>query len=511
MHSRLRLTQIVSVVGIALSGCGGAARVDKLPSLTEQMVATMKTIKDADSAKAAAPKLEELAGKVRAVQLQLKSGKAEAPSDPDQFQERETAALEEYGQELVRISSIPGAPQHLQVMIKKMTPDRGLASEVGSQLDKALAERKPDKSRATKPTTTSATSEDHAASRPEAVANPRKTRNTADAEGPKSGTAAPAGGSPPDAFPIAQKPQLRPDPNYKGDVADVPANSFWRKWLPTAKKGDFIEYEEGAVVEFEKGVPSRTHREVVDVVGEFAIIASVHQIGGSTIETRVRMKVGPEAEKTPGTRGSRPAVGSETISVAGRQLKCQVAKEGTATIWSCDEVPFDGVVKEERPGARQRLVAFGRGDGPSPLISAAAPASAPPAGATTPPPRPAPPGSSPPSVGTSPNSGKPRAVEKIEELQASIEESQQEIDRLDNELREANSAVDGLQKKVQRVSMSAAKSKRSKDAKGELQRELKEARSNVSKLERDLKRQQDHLARFEKELKKYQAQIPGAE
>src|SRR5215469_18929230 len=137
----------LSAIALLLPGCGGSPGVDDLPSVTEQMIEVMKTIKGADSAKAAAPKLEALADKIHAYQEQVKSGKNTPPADPAKFAERQTAALTAYGDEMQRISSIPGAAVNLQAMIKKMTPDRELAAAVGSQLDAALrdlpADNKP--------------------------------------------------------------------------------------------------------------------------------------------------------------------------------------------------------------------------------------------------------------------------------------------------------------------------------------------------------------------------------
>src|SRR5215469_15162074 len=77
---------------------------------------------------------------------------------------------------------------------------------------------------------------------------------------------------------------------------------------------------------------------------------------------------------------------AETVVVAGRPLKCEVYKSPGRTEWLCDEVPFDGIVKYELPNSkesRQELADFGRGSGPSPVVSAA-PKPAEPAAAASP-------------------------------------------------------------------------------------------------------------------------------
>jgi hypothetical protein len=137
----MRSTTAAVVLGcVLLSGCGkgsspakttpaatgtnaaAAGQTDDLPGLTQQIVTVLKTIKDEASAKAAAPKLEELAGKVDAIQEQTKAGTAPPVANPEDFAKRQMAAMQDYGKELARIGEIPGAAEHLQGMMSKFAP-----------------------------------------------------------------------------------------------------------------------------------------------------------------------------------------------------------------------------------------------------------------------------------------------------------------------------------------------------------------------------------------------------
>jgi hypothetical protein len=48
--------------------------------------------------------------------------------------------------------------------------------------------------------------------------------------------------------------------------------------------------------------------------------------------------------------------------VGDRTLVCRVTKEGNLTKWICEEVPFEGIVKEEGPQFKHELVDFKRHD-----------------------------------------------------------------------------------------------------------------------------------------------------
>ncbi len=493
-----RAFTFLSCAAALLSGCGGSPSVDDLPSVTEELVATLKTIKDADGAKAAAPKLEELAEKIHALQKQSVAGNATAPSNPEQFAQKQQTALAVYGEELVRISSIPGAAQQLQGMIKKLTPDREMVASFESRAGKAMQEISPAAPHSPPPASTPAA--EGTGGIQSALAKAASTAET----NPKVAAREPA--SPPvpaaPAQATAERPDLRPDPNYKDPIADVGVNSNWSKWFPTAKKGDFVELDSDAGI--------RHRHEVVDVVGDSAIITTIHHTGSSKLESRVKMKVLPKSmTPPPGMQGpAAKNVGAETISVQGRELKCQVVKLGAQTTWYCDEVPFDGIVKEAQgPRVEATLIAFGRGTGPSPNIppEAATPSSTPAPAAKI-----ATPSSPPPAAVSAPGANEQeRDRKKMEDLQASIEKCRAEIERLTPELRQSKTTTEGLEKKVKRVTIAASKSKRSKEVKGELQRELSRARDASSKLEKELKKNQDQLDKLEKQLKTLEERSSG--
>lgn len=484
---------ITSAISATLPGCGGSPGVDDVPSVTEKMVEIMKTIKDADSAKMAAPKLEALADKIHAYQEQVKSGKNTAPADPGKFADRQMAALTAYGDEMQRISSIPDAAVHLQSMIKKMTPDQELAAAIGKQLDSAVRDL---------PANMNPTPVDGGAAATN-VGGSAATNGASAATAPASNTASVA------AAPESSKmPDLRPDANYKGVVADVLVNDHWREWFPSAKRGDFVLVD--------TGVTGANRHEVLEVVGDTVVIASIHQAGSGKVESRVRMKPGPEAVKPPGASAPLPVESSsnETIVVDGRSLNCEIRKKGKFTIWYCSEVPFDGIVKRESSQSRETLIAFGRGTGNSPDMSAASPVSA--AASSAAPTTPF--GQSPPQT-TQASGAKPVATpsaggaanpqdidQKIADLQNAMDKCQEQIERLNDELKEQQKSADELDKKLKRLAMSSSKSKRTKDTRSEFQRDLSKSRSEISRIEREIKKNEDQLDRSEKQMKTLQAQ-----
>ncbi|HVX62805.1 MAG TPA: hypothetical protein VHC19_19455 [Pirellulales bacterium] len=512
-----RLVWTAAVIAVLLSGCGGSPSVDDQPSLTEQMVEIMKTIKDADSAKSAAPKLEALAEKIHT--LQKESLKGTAPSDPESFMQRQVAALDAYGAEMTRISNIPGAPQHLQGMIKKLTPDSETTAAFNSRVEQALDGARPNVPMPgdSKPgDVQSASPIDGAAANIASGARPAASPNSV-APGPQTppaanpapvATPAAVAAAQPAAVPAPAKFDLRPDPNFKGPIPERSVTWELSQWFPTARKGDFVEFEAVLGRGPQGDVVRRERHEVLDVVGEYAIIASVDQLDTHKNENRVKMKVAANEPWPPRPSWPPKALGAQTIMAAGRQFPCEGVKYGGVTAWYCDEVPYNRTVKHEQHGVNKMLIAYGRGSGPSPVVPAivtaspmARPISAPQAQAV----RPAAP---PPATPPAPQGAS--SAEKIESLQASIDEYQREIDRSTKELKAAEANVEGLEKKLKRLAIASSKSKRGKNAKSEFDRELKQARSEISKLKREIQKNEERLGKAEKDLKFYQDQAAGA-
>lgn len=465
----LRLLSIAAMIAVLLSGCGGSPSVDNLPSLTGQMVEIMKTIKDADSAKSAAPKLEALAEEIHALQKEAATGNGAAPSNPEKFMRRQSAAIDAYGREMTRISSIPGAAQALQGMLKKMTPDGEMVAAFNANVGQALGEQNLSPG---------------------------------------------ASGSGAGSSPKGKAFDLRPDPNFKGPIVDVHAPPELSKWFPTAKKGDFIEIETSGL---------RTRQEVIEVAGEFVIIATVNQLGSDTgkSERRVRMDAAPPGKPLPPPPSwyGEP-VGLEALVVSNRPLECQIMKSDMWTHWICGEVPFDQIVKAERAEGVRVLRAFGRGTGPSPIIPEAvaslptAPLAPPPQAqaANAAPPSPPPPtaSTSAPAPATAPAAtvgNDPHLAQKIDELETSIEEFERQIERLKVELNEAQTEADRSEKKLKRLSMASTKSRRGRDARGEFERELHQSRSEITRIKHELKRNEEQLSRAEKQLETYQQRM----
>jgi hypothetical protein len=47
------------------------------------------------------------------------------------------------------------------------------------------------------------------------------------------------------------------------------------------------------------------------------------------------------------------------VTVGEHELACHVKKDGKSTTWVCADVPFDGIVKIDRPNYQYELVDFG--------------------------------------------------------------------------------------------------------------------------------------------------------
>jgi hypothetical protein len=275
---------------------------------------------------------------------------------------------------------------------------------------------------------------------------------------------------------------------------------FWeKKWFPSAKKGDFVQYE--SVHKSDPRVDFR--REVIEVTWDSAVVAETNKDSRGSLEQRVRMRADPVPDRY------RPPVerslGTETITVAGRALVCRKTKrENQVTCWACDEVPFDGLVKEVHPnGIVRQLVDFGRGTGPSPegVVPSTVDAGGTALSASPLVPQSqAPPAVRKPSKATRSSSPAADATQTTQDLQASINSCEQEIDRLNADLNQALSTAKDLEKKLERLAIASSKSKRAKDSKSEFQRQLSHTRAEISKLERELKKREDEVAKHKKVL-----------
>ncbi len=180
---------------------------------------------------------------------------------------------------------------------------------------------------------------------------------------------------------------LAPDPNFKGQVFGGDGwtrEERWQAYIPTAKVGDFVEYEKN-------GKPGRL--EVVEVGKEhdYVIYAQVSYALDQRDEMRIKKRL-PTAEEQPpsaakakakpvaksaaksskkksktGTKKdtqvpkARPT--NETIEVMGRKLECEIHYvDGDPFSWHSDEVPLDGLVKEDARNSKYMLTSFGRGE-----------------------------------------------------------------------------------------------------------------------------------------------------
>ena len=191
-------------------------------------------------------------------------------------------------------------------------------------------------------------------------------------------------------LPKASKLDLRPAAEWKERIPDVRVQERWYRWYGAAKKGDFVEYDQGGE---EKS--SWIRYEVVDVDGDKVTIATILQVSNEKTENRARVVPGKDqlqaiadASKPPASKTSKSANKSEkiskeskepsggdieTLTIGGHDLRCHVVKTPankarlilSSSKWTCSEVPFDGLVKEEIDGgakSRKVLIDFGHGE-----------------------------------------------------------------------------------------------------------------------------------------------------
>lgn len=110
---------LVTTVTIGCGPASGSVNSD-LPTLTMELADQLKTVNDEASAKAARPKLEELADQIHVIKDQVMKGKYPKPAKPDEFAERQNKAVDAYTAEFERVSAIPDVAPQLQEMIQKL-------------------------------------------------------------------------------------------------------------------------------------------------------------------------------------------------------------------------------------------------------------------------------------------------------------------------------------------------------------------------------------------------------
>jgi hypothetical protein len=174
---------------------------------------------------------------------------------------------------------------------------------------------------------------------------------------------------------------LAPDPDFKGQVFGgdgYTSDKRWQAYIPTAKVGDFVEYERN-------GKPGRLEVVEVGPKHDYVIHAQVSYALDSRDEMRFKKRLPTAAEQPPSKTKAktRPAIKSsakttrksgkqappaanakplsEVIEVMDRQLECEIHYVGGQPhSWFSDEVPLNGLVKTESRSEKYRLTSFGR-------------------------------------------------------------------------------------------------------------------------------------------------------
>jgi hypothetical protein len=200
------------------------------------------------------------------------------------------------------------------------------------------------------------------------------------------------------AQPMIEQVDLRPDPKFPGDIEVSSLPDAWLAYFPTAKVGDFAEY---------KGF-GRVRHEVLAVEGDTITVARVVDTRGARSEFRTKFTITMGQKRTLDQRAKEDAEANakpkkktsskkqkltparereqaireknrlareaeaaarkaetewvEKLTIGDREVECNAEKEGSqSTIWKSAEVPFDGLVKQQRPNDNLSLTSFGRG------------------------------------------------------------------------------------------------------------------------------------------------------
>jgi hypothetical protein len=140
--------------------------------------------------------------------------------------------------------------------------------------------------------------------------------------------------------------------------------SDWNTYYKDAKVGDFVQYQDG------NGQP-QSRIEVTEVGDHTVVQVNSTYLAGRKIDAPVRMNftVGEPTVKAVFPDMTTKKTSETTISAGGNQLRATLTesydKSGKLVYkkWVSPEVPFDGVVREERGDGTvvKTLVQFGRG------------------------------------------------------------------------------------------------------------------------------------------------------
>jgi len=144
---------------------------------------------------------------------------------------------------------------------------------------------------------------------------------------------------------------LKPDPNFKGIVAESrTGDPVWQAYIGTAKVGDFTEYKSGKDHE-----PGR--QEALEVGSDYVLLAKVDYFLGKRTELRIKQML-PKGVKAPSSPLKK---GAEEITVGDKKVMCNKKGDAKSATWTSPDVPFDGVVKVESRNYNFILTDFGRG------------------------------------------------------------------------------------------------------------------------------------------------------
>ena len=166
---------------------------------------------------------------------------------------------------------------------------------------------------------------------------------------------------------------LAPDPEFKGQVFGgdgYAADKRWQAYIPTAKVGDFVEYERN-------GKPGRLEVVETGTKHDYVIYAQVSYALDHRDEMRIKKRLPTAAEQPPSktkpkarpvtrpsTKSARktskqapPAANAkpltEELEVMDQQLECEIHYVGgDPHSWYSDEVPLDGLVKVDARATR---------------------------------------------------------------------------------------------------------------------------------------------------------------
>jgi methyl-accepting chemotaxis protein len=121
---------VACAVSLLIAGCGGgpAEQMNAMTRTIREMTDTLKTITDEQSAKAAAPKLDELAKKLPAQQKSFKEARGKLdPEEAKRVAREFLEAMGALGQEMQRVNT--DVPQAREVVKKVQEAMAGVSPE----------------------------------------------------------------------------------------------------------------------------------------------------------------------------------------------------------------------------------------------------------------------------------------------------------------------------------------------------------------------------------------------